>query len=31
VIEEADCDQLFKQPQCIETREFLRWSVCDCD
>ena len=31
VIEQADCDQLFKQPQCIETREFLRWSVCDCD
>ncbi len=31
VIEQAASDQFFRQPQQIETREFLRWSVCDCD
>jgi len=31
VIEQAASHQLFNQPQQIETREFLRWNVCDCD
>jgi len=31
VIERGKSSQLFIDPQCIETREFLRWSVCDCD
>ncbi len=31
VIEQGESKQLFTQPQCIETREFLRWSVCDCN
>ncbi len=31
VIEEGESNQLFSQPECIETREFLRWSVCDCN
>ncbi len=31
IIETADCDSLFNHPQKLETREFLRWSVCDCD
>ena len=31
VIEQGASDQVFSQPQNIETREFLRWSVCDCD
>jgi len=31
VIEQAASHQFFNQPQQIETREFLRWNVCDCD
>lgn len=31
VIEQGDCQAFFKQPQKLESREFLRWSVCDCD
>ncbi|MDX8397341.1 MAG: ATP-binding cassette domain-containing protein [Mariprofundaceae bacterium] len=31
VIEVAAANDFFNQPQRLETREFLRWSVCDCD
>ncbi|VAW89192.1 Phosphate transport ATP-binding protein PstB (TC 3.A.1.7.1) [hydrothermal vent metagenome] len=31
VIEQAASHSFFNQPQQIETREFLRWNVCDCD
>lgn len=31
VIERATCGSFFKSPQRIESREFLRWSVCACD
>lgn len=31
VIEQGKSRQLFSAPQCLETREFLRWSICDCD
>lgn len=31
VIEQAACERFFAQPQRLESREFLRWSVCDCD
>jgi len=31
VIEEAACESFFTQPQRLESREFLRWTVCDCD
>ncbi len=31
VIEQGACEQVLDQPQAIETREFLRWNVCDCD
>lgn len=31
VIEQVACEQFFAQPQRLESREFLRWSVCDCD
>jgi phosphate transport system ATP-binding protein len=30
LIEQADADSFFKHPKRIESREFLRWSVCDC-
>ncbi len=30
VIEAATCASFFNSPQRIESREFLRWSVCDC-
>ncbi len=30
LIEQADADSFFDQPKRIESREFLRWSVCDC-
>lgn len=30
LIEQASADVFFSQPKCIESREFLRWSVCDC-
>ncbi len=30
IIETATSHTFFSQPQRIETREFLRWSVCDC-
>jgi len=31
VIEVATADDFFAHPERLETREFLRWSVCDCD
>ena len=31
VIETAAADDFFQSPERIESREFLRWSVCDCD
>jgi len=31
IIEQGPGEQLFAQPQRIETREFINWSVCDCD
>jgi len=31
VIETAQASELFEHPERLETREFLRWSVCDCD
>ncbi|HFE38301.1 MAG TPA: ATP-binding cassette domain-containing protein [Gammaproteobacteria bacterium] len=31
VIEQGACQTFFKQPQKLESKEFLRWSVCDCD
>jgi len=30
IIEQGPSDSFFAQPQRLETREFLRWSVCDC-
>ncbi len=30
IIEQAAGSDFFKQPQRIESREFLKWSVCDC-
>jgi len=30
VIEQADAADFFARPQRIESREFLRWNVCDC-
>jgi len=30
LIEQADADTFFHHPKRIESREFLRWSVCDC-
>lgn len=30
IIETGRGDAFFTQPQRLETREFLRWSVCDC-
>jgi phosphate transport system ATP-binding protein len=30
VIEQASSEQFFIQPQRLESREFLRWSVCEC-
>jgi len=31
IIETAASEAFFSQPKRLETREFLRWSVCDCD
>jgi phosphate transport system ATP-binding protein len=31
VIETGDSQALLQNPQKLETREFLRWEVCDCD
>ncbi|MDX8396520.1 MAG: ATP-binding cassette domain-containing protein [Mariprofundaceae bacterium] len=31
IIEAGDSEQLLQHPKRLETREFLRWSVCDCD
>ena len=31
VIEQADCDTFFNHPQRVESKEFLRWAVCECD
>jgi len=31
IIEIAAADDFFQSPKRLETREFLRWSVCDCD
>ncbi|MDX8388054.1 MAG: ATP-binding cassette domain-containing protein [Ghiorsea sp.] len=31
VIETGNYNDFFAQPQKLETREFLQWSVCDCD
>jgi len=30
LIESGDSKSFFKHPNRIESREFLRWSVCDC-
>ena len=31
IIEIAAANDFFEHPERLETREFLRWSVCDCD
>jgi len=31
IIEVANAKDFFERPKRLETREFLRWSVCDCD
>lgn len=31
IIETGDSQELLQNPKNIETREFLRWQVCDCD
>ena len=31
IIETASANDFFQHPERLETREFLRWSVCDCD
>ncbi|WP_081881133.1 phosphate ABC transporter ATP-binding protein [Ghiorsea bivora] len=31
IIETGDSQELLQNPQRLETREFLRWEVCDCD
>ncbi len=31
VIEQGESEGFFAQPQRLESREFLRWSVCECD
>ncbi len=31
VIEKASAEKFFSQPERIESREFIRWQVCDCD
>ncbi len=31
IIETASAKDFFEQPKRLESREFLRWSVCDCD
>ncbi|MCF6208135.1 MAG: ATP-binding cassette domain-containing protein, partial [Ghiorsea sp.] len=31
IIETGDSQALLQNPQKLETREFLRWEVCDCD
>ncbi len=31
IIESASANDFFQHPERLETREFLRWSVCDCD
>ena len=31
IIEVATANDFFEHPERLETREFLRWSVCDCD
>ncbi len=31
VVEQASASDFFAAPQRLESREFLRWSVCDCD
>ncbi|MDQ6956537.1 MAG: ATP-binding cassette domain-containing protein [Mariprofundaceae bacterium] len=31
IIETATVNDFFQSPKRLETREFLRWSVCDCD
>ena len=30
IIEQNACESFFNQPTRVESREFLRWSVCDC-
>lgn len=30
MIEQSDAESFFHHPERIESREFLRWSVCDC-
>jgi len=30
LIESGDSADFFNRPERIESREFLRWSVCDC-
>ncbi len=31
LIEQADASDFFSRPERMESREFLRWNVCDCD
>jgi len=31
LIEQADANDFFFRPKRLESREFLRWNVCDCD
>lgn len=31
VIEQGECQNFLESPQNLESREFLRWSVCECD
>ncbi len=31
LIEQADAAGFFARPEAIESREFLRWNVCDCE
>jgi len=31
VVEEAPAEQFFSHPKKVESREFLRWHVCDCE
>jgi len=31
IIETAGAETIFTRPERLETREFLRWSTCDCD
>ena len=30
LIESGEMKSFFRQPQRLESKEFIRWSVCDC-